>query len=198
MLKIATLLENNRKWAAQRTLEDPDFFERLSQQQSPKFMWIGCSDSRVPANQITGLAPGEVFVHRNVANVVHQTDLNCLSVLQFAVEVLKVEHIVVCGHYGCGGVSAAVDNERHGMIDNWLRQIRQTASTHEEELSALPHAEKIDRLCELNVVTNVNNVAQSTIVEDAWSRGQELQIHAWIYRLTTGRIKTLQDSRSGR
>ena len=197
MLNIATLLENNKQWAAQRTLEDPEFFERLSQQQSPKFLWIGCSDSRVPANQITGLAPGEVFVHRNVANVVYQTDLNCLSVLQFAVEVLRVEHIVVCGHYGCGGVSSAIDNRRHGLIDNWLRQIRQTATTHEEELSGLADADKVDRLCELNVVTNVNNIAQTTIVEDAWRQGQELQIHACIYRLTTGRIKTLQESLSG-
>lgn len=197
MLNIATLLENNKKWAAQRTLEDPDFFERLSQQQSPKFLWIGCSDSRVPANQITGLAPGEVFVHRNVANVVYQTDLNCLSVLQFAVEVLQVEHVVVCGHYGCGGVISAIDNRRHGLIDNWLRQIRQTAITHQDELNGLAEADKIDRLCELNVVTNVNNVAQTTIVEDAWRRGQELQIHAWIYRLTTGRIKSLQESLSG-
>lgn len=194
MLDIATLLENNRKWAAQRTQEDPDFFERLSRQQSPKFLWIGCSDSRVPANQITGLAPGEVFVHRNVANVVHQTDLNCLSVLQYAVEVLKVEHIVVCGHYGCGGVSAAVEKVRHGMIDNWLRQIRQTADVHRDELEKLTETEKMDRLCELNVVSNVNNVAQSTIVEDAWGRGQELQIHSWIYRLNTGRIISLQES----
>lgn len=197
MVDITTLLENNKRWAAQRTREDPEFFERLSRQQTPKFLWIGCSDSRVPANQITGLDPGEVFVHRNVANVVHQTDLNCLSVLQFAVEVLKVEHIVVCGHYGCGGVSAAVEDVRHGMIDNWLRQIRQTADANNEELAALTPTEKIDRLCELNVVANVNNVARSTIIEDAWERGQELQIHSWIYRLNTGRITPLQDSLSG-
>ena len=197
MLDITTLLDNNRKWAAQRTREDPEFFERLSRQQSPKFLWIGCSDSRVPANQITGLAPGEVFVHRNVGNVVHQTDLNCLSVLQFAVEVLKVEHVVVCGHYGCGGVSAAIENQRHGMIDNWLRQIRQTADVHRDELDALSGADKMDRVCELNVMTNVSNIAQTTIVEDAWARGQELQIHSWIYRLTTGRITPLQEPQSG-
>jgi carbonic anhydrase len=197
MLDITTLLENNRRWAAQRTREDPEFFERLSRQQSPKFLWIGCSDSRVPANQITGLAPGEVFVHRNVANVVHHGDLNCLSVLQFAIEVLHVEHIVVCGHYGCGGVSAAIENERHGMIDNWLRQIRQTAGVHREELDTLSGTEKIDRVCELNVVANVNNVAQTTFVEDAWARGQELQIHSWIYRLTTGRITPLREPLSG-
>jgi carbonic anhydrase len=197
MLDITRLLENNKNWAAERTLEDPRFFERLSRQQSPKFLWIGCSDSRVPANQITGLAPGEVFVHRNVANVVHQTDLNCLSVLQFAIEVLEVEHVVVCGHYGCGGVSAAIDNDRHGLIDNWLRQIRQTAVNHRSELDSLSRSDKIDRVCELNVVTNASNVAQTTIVEDAWARGQELQIHAWIYRLTTGRITPLQESLSG-
>ena len=197
MLNIATLLENNKKWAARCVQDDPDFFERLARQQSPKFLWIGCSDSRVPANQITGLAPGEVFVHRNIANVVHQTDLNCLSVLQYAIEVLQVEHVVVCGHYGCGGVGAAVDNVRHGMIDNWLRQIRQTADTHRDELDALPEPARIDRLCELNVVANVNNIAQSTIVEDAWKRGQELQIHSWIYRLNTGRITPLQDSLAG-
>ncbi|MGK0184273.1 MAG: carbonic anhydrase [Verrucomicrobiales bacterium] len=197
MRDIVTLLDNNKQWAEDRTREDPEFFERLSQQQSPKFLWIGCSDSRVPANQITGLEPGEVFVHRNVGNVVHQTDLNCLSVLQFAVEVLNVEHIVVCGHYSCGGVSAAVDGIRHGMIDNWLRQIRQTADTNAEELDALTAAARIDRLCELNVVANVNNVARSTIIEDAWERGQELQIHSWIYRLNTGRITSLQESLSG-
>lgn len=197
MLNIATLLENNKKWAAQRIQEDPEFFERLARQQSPKFLWIGCSDSRVPANQITGLAPGEVFVHRNVANVVHQTDLNCLSVLQFAVEVLQVEHIVVCGHYGCGGVSAAVDGVSHGMIDNWLRQIRQTADAHREELEALSETARMDRLCELNVVANVNSISQSTIVEDAWKRGQELEIHPWIYRLNTGRITSLENSLAG-
>ena len=196
MLDITTLLENNRRWAAQRTQEDPDFFERLSRQQSPKFLWIGCSDSRVPANQITGLSPGEVFVHRNVANVVHHTDLNCLAVLQFSIEVLKVEHVVVCGHYGCGGVSAATDGTRHGMIDNWLRQIRETAANHREELDTLTGMQKLDRLCELNVVANVHNVAQTTIVEDAWARGQKLEIHPWIYRLNTGRITPLEESLS--
>ena len=197
MERIETLLDNNKRWAKQRTDEDPEFFERLARQQSPKFLWIGCSDSRVPANQITGLAPGEVFVHRNVANVVHQTDLNCLSVLQFSIEVLKVEHIVVCGHYGCGGVAAAIDNVRHGMIDNWLREIRQTATRNHVELDALEGEAKADRLCELNVLTNVQNVARTTIVEDAWERGQALQIHPWIYRLNSGRITPLQPGISG-
>lgn len=197
MRDISILLDNNRRWAAQRTEEDPGFFERLSLQQSPKFLWIGCSDSRVPANQITGLDPGEVFVHRNVGNVVYQTDLNCLSVLQFAIEVLKVEHVIVCGHYGCGAVNAAIDNCRHGMIDNWLRQIRQVAAGHQDELDGLAAPDRADRLCELNVLANARNVAQTTIVEDARERRQELQIHAWIYRLTNGRITPLQEPLAG-
>lgn len=185
------LIENNRRWAAAQIAEDPEFFARLARQQSPEYLWIGCSDSRVPANQITGLAPGEVFVHRNVANVVVQTDFNLLSVLQFAVDVLKVKHVIVCGHYGCGGVRAALENQRHGVVDNWLRHIRNIARRREEELSVLPPHEALDRLCEINVISNAKNVARTTIVEDAWLRGQPLEIHSWIYRLDTGRISVL-------
>ena len=191
MSSLDHLLDNNREWAAARVAEDPEYFSRLVAQQSPEYLWIGCSDSRVPANQITGLAPGEVFVHRNVANVVVQTDFNMLSVLQFAVDVLKVKHVLVVGHYGCGGVRAALENQRHGVVDNWLRHIRNIARRREDELMALPPAEALDRLCEINVLSNAENVARTTIVEDAWERGQELQIHSWIYRLDTGRISVL-------
>jgi carbonic anhydrase len=185
------LLDNNRVWAAARVAEDPEFFSRLVAQQTPEYLWIGCSDSRVPANQITGLDPGEIFVHRNVANVVVQTDFNMLSVLQFAVDVLKVKHVIVCGHYGCGGVKAALENQRHGLVDNWLRHIRNIARRREDELAALPPAEALDRLCEINVMSNAENVARTTIVEDAWERGQPLQIHSWAYRLDTGHINVL-------
>ena len=174
--------------------DDPEFFRRLVNQQTPQYLWVGCSDSRVPANQITGLAPGEVFVHRNVANVVVQTDFNFLSVLQYAVEVLKVKHVIVCGHYGCGGVKAALDNQRHGIIDNWLRHIRNIARRRTAELEGLNQAEAEDRLCEMNVVANAENVARTTIVEDAWAAGQELQIHSWIYSLESGRISVLRES----
>jgi carbonic anhydrase len=191
MESLSHLLENNRTWAAARVAEDPQFFSRLVSQQSPEYLWIGCSDSRVPANQITGLDPGEVFVHRNVANVVVQTDFNLLAVLQFAVDVLKVKHVIVCGHYGCGGVKAALENQRHGVVDNWLRHIRNIARRREDELMALPPAEALDRLCEINVQSNAENVARTTIVEDAWERGQPLEIHSWIYRLDTGRINVL-------
>ena len=191
MSSLDHLLDNNREWAAARVAEDPEYFSRLVAQQSPEYLWIGCSDSRVPANQITGLAPGEVFVHRNVANVVVQTDFNMLSVLQFAVDVLKVKHVLVVGHYGCGGVRAALENQRHGVVDNWLRHNRNIARRREDELMALPPAEALDRLCEINVLSNAENVARTTIVEDAWERGQELQIHSWIYRLDTGRISVL-------
>jgi carbonic anhydrase len=187
------LLENNRLWAAAQVAEDPDFFARLARQQSPEYLWIGCSDSRVPANQITGLAPGEVFVHRNVANVVVQTDFNLLSVLQFAVDVLKVKHVLVVGHYGCGGVRAALENQRHGVVDNWLRHIRNTARRNEPELTGLEHEAAVDRLCELNVLKNAENVARTTIIEDAWERGQPVEIHSWIYRLDTGRISVLNN-----
>ena len=191
MSSLDHLLENNRNWADARIAEDPEYFSRLVSQQTPEYLWIGCSDSRVPANQITGLAPGEIFVHRNVANVVVQTDFNMLSVLQFAVDVLKVKHVIVVGHYGCGGVKAALENQRHGVVDNWLRHIRNIARRREDELMSLPPAEALDRLCEINVLSNAENVARTTIVEDAWERGQDLQIHSWTYRLDTGRISGL-------
>ena len=193
MESLNHLLENNRLWAQAQVAEDPEFFARLARQQSPEYLWIGCSDSRVPANQITGLAPGEVFVHRNVANVVVQTDFNLLSVLQFAVDVLKVKHVLVVGHYGCGGVRAALENQRHGVVDNWLRHIRNTARRNESELTGLDHESAVDRLCELNVLNNAENVARTTIIEDAWERGQSVEIHSWIYRLDSGRISVLND-----
>ena len=191
MSSLDHLLENNRVWAAARVAEDPEFFSRLVSQQTPEYLWIGCSDSRVPANQITGLDPGEIFVHRNVANVCVQTDFNMLSVLQFAVDVLKVKHVIVCGHYGCGGVKAALENQRHGLVDNWLRHVRNIARRREDELAVLSPADALDRLCEINVLSNAENVARTTIVEDAWERGQNLQIHSWAYRLDTGRINVL-------
>lgn len=187
------LLKRNREWAATVLDKDPEFFTKLANQQTPRFLWIGCSDSRVPANQITGLAPGEVFVHRNVANVVIETDFNLLAVLQYAVDVLKVEHIIVCGHYGCGGVRAALDNFRHGMIDNWLSSIRALYRVHREEIDALGGDAAADRLCELNVVAQARHVARTTILEDAWSRGQSISIHSWIYRLSDGIITPLAD-----
>ncbi len=187
------LLKRNREWAATVLDKDPEFFTKLANQQTPRFLWIGCSDSRVPANQITGLAPGEVFVHRNVANVVIETDFNLLAVLQYAVDVLKVEHIIVCGHYGCGGVRAALDNFRHGMIDNWLSSIRALYRVHREEIDALGGDAAADRLCELHVVAQARHVARTTILEDAWSRGQSISIHSWIYRLSDGIITPLAD-----
>ena len=191
MSDIFQLLENNREWAATMLHEDPAFFTKLANQQQPGYFWIGCSDSRVPANQITGLAPGEVFVHRNVANVVAETDFNVLAVLQYAVDVLKVRHIIVCGHYGCGGVIAAMENFRHGIIDNWLSSIRALHRNHREELSSLPPAAAADRMCELNVLSQARHVARTTILEDAWERGQDIHIHSWIYRLDTGLITDL-------
>lgn len=193
MADISLLLERNRNWSAGVRAEDPGFFSRLASQQRPKYFWIGCSDSRVPANQITGLAPGEVFVHRNVANVVVETDFNVLAVLQYAVDVLQVEHVILCGHYGCGGVVAALENFRHGMIDNWLSGIRALRRTHSDELDALEPAAAADRLCELNVLAQARHVAHTTIVEDAWARGQNIAIHSWIYRLDTGLINPLAD-----
>jgi carbonic anhydrase len=191
------LLENNRAWANSISANDPDFFKKLSTQQNPEYLWIGCSDSRVPANQITGLAPGEVFVHRNVANIVAETDFNVLAVIQYAVDVLKVRHIIVCGHYGCGGVRAALENFRHGMIDNWLAGVRSLARRNQEELSQLDADAAVDRLCELNVLSQSAHVARTTILEDAWERGQEITIHSWIYRLSTGLITTLAPSING-
>lgn len=194
------LLDNNDRWAESVITADPDFFSRLASQQSPEYLWIGCSDSRVPANQITGLAPGEVFVHRNVANVVAETDFNVLAVLQYAVDVLKVKHILVVGHYGCGGVKAALENVRHGIIDNWLAPIRSLRRLYRAELDALesecPGA-ALDRLCEYNVLHQAKHVGRTTILEDAWARGQEIAIHSWIYRLSTGRISVLSDAIKG-
>jgi carbonic anhydrase len=187
------LLQKNRAWAESVHAADPAFFERLANQQKPQYLWIGCSDSRVPANQITGLAPGEVFVHRNVANVVAETDFNLLAVLQYAVDVLKVRHIIVCGHYGCGGVRAALENFRHGMIDNWLSGIRSLRRLHRGEIDALRPEAAVDRLCELNVLAQAEHVARTTIVEDAWERGQEIAVHGWIYRLDNGIIHPLRE-----
>jgi carbonic anhydrase len=191
MDNLSKLLENNRRWASSVTTTDPAFFQKLASQQNPEYLWIGCSDSRVPANQITGLAPGEVFVHRNVANIVAETDFNVLAVLQYAVEVLKVRHVIVCGHYGCGGVKAALENYRHGMIDNWLAGIRGIRRSHRGELDALDPQAALDRLCELNVLAQARHAARTTILEDAWERGQEIAIHSWIYRLDCGRITPL-------
>lgn len=197
MEKLNHLLENNRAWAKTIIANDPEFFTKLAGQQNPEYLWIGCSDSRVPANQITGLAPGEVFVHRNVANVVAETDFNVLAVLQYAVDVLKVRHIIVCGHYGCGGVRAALENYRHGMIDNWLAGIRSLSRRHRDELESLAPDTAVDRLCELNVMSQASHVARTTILEDAWERGQQLSIHAWIYRLDSGLITRLADPVTG-
>ncbi len=191
------LLENNRAWANSINASDPEFFRKLANQQSPEYLWIGCSDSRVPANQITGLAPGEVFVHRNVANVVAETDFNVLAVIQYAVDVLKIRHIIICGHYGCGGVQAALENFRHGMIDNWLAGIRALSRMHRTELDALAPEAAVDRLCELNVLAQAGHVAHTTILEDAWERGQKISIHSWIYRLDNGLITPLQEPITG-
>jgi carbonic anhydrase len=198
-MTIKTLLENNRRWAEGIRDRDPGYFETLSRQQAPDYLWIGCSDSRVPANTIVGLDPGEVFVHRNVANVVVHSDMNCMSVLQFAVEQLGVEHIIVCGHYGCGGVHAAMDHRQLGLIDNWLRHIKDVYSHNEAALSHITdRAERGDRLCELNVAVQVRNVCHTTIVQNAWSRGQDLSVHGWIYGLRDGLIKDLEVSLGGR
>ena len=187
------LFEQNRTWSDGEIKSQPDFFSRLSKQQSPKYLWIGCSDSRVPANQVVGLAPGELFVHRNVANVVVHSDLNCLSVMQFAVEYLKVEHIIVCGHYGCGGVLGALRGSRLGLIDNWLRHIADVRDKHIKTINALDGLEDLqhDMLCELNVIEQAVNVAQTSIVRDAWKREQPLQVHSWIYGLDDGKLKDL-------
>ncbi len=197
MAAIAELLERNRAWAKAMVADDPAFFTDLAERQSPAYLWIGCSDSRVPANQIMGLAPGDVFVHRNVANVVVHTDLNCLSVLQYAVDVLHVQHVIVCGHLGCGGVAAALEGSRHGLIDNWLRHVTDVAEKYADELSSLPPEQRLDRLCELNVVEQVANVCQTTIVEDAWSRDQELAVHGLVYGLRDGLLSDLGVSVSG-
>jgi carbonic anhydrase len=195
---VAGLFRNNRAWAARMLQGDPRFFAKLAGQQAPQYLWIGCSDSRVPANEIVDLAPGELFVHRNVGNVVVHTDLNCLSVMQFAVDVLKIRHIIVCGHYGCSGVNAALMKERHGLVDNWLRHIQDVQQTHDALLQEIPDTRKrADRLCELNVVEQVANVCRTSIVQDAWSRGQDLAVHGWIYGLHDGLLRNLDVTATG-
>lgn len=197
MKKITDLLENNKRWSRQITRDNPWFFTNLAAQQNPDFLWIGCSDSRVAANTIVDLLPGEIFVHRNVANLVNHSDMNCLSVIQFAVEVLQVEHIIVCGHYGCGGVKAALEDQRHGLIDNWLRNIRDTADLYSHILDAIEPEARHDKLCELNVAEQVLNVGATTIVQDAWNHGQQVQVHGWIYGLKDGIIRDLEISVGG-
>jgi carbonic anhydrase len=195
---IDDLLRNNREWAAKISAQDPAFFSSLSRQQSPSYLWIGCSDSRVPANEIVGLQPGELFVHRNVANIVVHTDLNCLSVLQYAVEVLHVGHVIVCGHYGCGGVTAAHANRTLGLIDNWLRHVQDVSQKHAALLSGLADDEaRVHRLCELNVIEQVLNVAQTTVVQQAWQRAQPLSVHGWIYALDDGLVRDLHMDATG-
>ena len=196
-MPLRHLLAHNRDWAAQMEGERPGFFSGLAGQQSPRYMWIGCSDSRVPANQITGLEPGEVFVHRNVANVVVPTDLNCLSTIQYAVDMLRVEHVMVVGHYGCGGVQAALEGVRVGLADNWLRHVRDVADRHVRMLAAADPAQRLNLLCELNVIDQVRHVAQSTVLQDAWARGQTLTVHGWVYGLNDGLLKDLRISVSG-
>ncbi|MBX3666210.1 MAG: carbonate dehydratase [Burkholderiales bacterium] len=192
MKKLQNLFDNNRAWSERIRRQDPEFFSKLARQQSPEYLWIGCSDSRVPANEIIDLLPGEVFVHRNVANVVAHTDLNCLSVLQFAVDVLKVKHVIVVGHYGCGGVGAALRGDRIGLSDNWLRYVQDVRQKHEPKLLALEDVtRRADRLCELNVIEQAANVCQTTIVRDAWERGQDLAVHGWVYGLRDGLVRDL-------
>lgn len=192
MKDLKRLLDQNRAWAEGIKASDPDFFQSLAKQQSPKFLWIGCADSRVPANQLVGLVPGEMFVHRNVANVVVHTDFNCLSVMQYAVDVLQVDHIIVCGHHGCGGVKAALENSQLGLIDNWLRHVQDVVREHEQTLKEIDDKTKrLDRLCELNVMEQVLNVCRTTIVQSAWQRGQELVVHGWIYGLEDGLLRDL-------
>lgn len=192
MEKLDHLLENNRRWSDEVKRREPDFFTELAKQQSPEYLWIGCSDSRVAANTIVGLKPGEIFVHRNIANLVVHTDMNCLSVLQFAVEVLKVTHVIITGHYGCGGVQAAMEDKRHGLTDNWLRHIQDTVNLYEDVLSTFTDTEaRCDKLCELNVIEQVINTCETTIVQDAWSRGQDLTVHGWIYGIKDGIVRDL-------
>ncbi len=189
--RLSDLFEKNREWAARHIAEDPEFFQRLSQQQDPDYLWIGCSDSRVPANDIVGMAPGELFVHRNVGNLVHHTDFNCMSVLQYAVEVLEVRHIVVTGHYGCGGVRTALQNHEMGLIDNWLRDVKDLYQKNRAELEPLDEEARIDRLCELNVAQQVSNVCYTTIVQRAWRRGQPLTVHGCIYSINDGILRDM-------
>jgi carbonic anhydrase len=198
MQDLETLLANNRVWAATMLAHDPAFFQKLAHQQAPNYLWIGCSDSRVPATQLVGLLPGDMFVHRNVANVVVHTDLNCLSVLHYAVDVLAVQHIIVCGHYGCGGVQAALQNRKLGLIDNWLRHVQDVRSKHEMLLAAIDdESRRLNYLCELNVIEQVINVSQTTIVQSAWERGQALTVHGWIYGVQDGLLQDLKMSVTG-
>jgi len=192
MKKLQNLLKNNKIWAKNRTKIDPDFFKTLSQQQAPEYLWIGCSDSRVPANEIVNLMPGELFVHRNVANLVKHADMNCLSVLQYAIEALKVKHIIVCGHYGCGGVRASINDQPHGLVDNWIRSIRDIYLKNEKIFSKIKSEDaKVDKLCEFNVISQVYNVCQTTVVQEAWKRKQDLSIHGLIYNLNDGILQDL-------
>lgn len=194
MAKLTKIFDNNRTWAESIKQSDPQFFHKLSQQQTPEYLWIGCADSRVPANQIIDLPPGDVFVHRNIANVVVHTDLNVLSVIQYAVEVLGVKHIIVCGHYGCGGVKASMEDTEHGLIDNWLRHIKDVQRFHADELESIEdEQEKFDRLCELNVKEQVRNVENTTIVKNAIKNGKELSVHAYIYGIHDGLLRDLND-----
>jgi carbonic anhydrase len=198
MIGVEELLRRNRAWAERTRAADPGFFQGLAGQQTPEFLWIGCSDSRVPANQITGLAPGEVFVHRNIANVVVHTDLNCLSVLQFAIDLLKVRHVIVCGHYGCSGVNAALHRQSVGLADNWLRHVQDVREKHAAELEAIADpATRGRRLCELNAREQVRNVCESSVVREAWKRGQPLSVHGWVYGIEDGLIRDLACTRSG-
>ncbi len=194
MKNLDYLLDRNKAWADAVKKSDPEFFAQLSQQQSPEYLWIGCSDSRVPANQIVSLPPGEVFVHRNIANVVVHSDLNCLSVIQFAVDVLEVKHIIVCGHYGCGGIKAALEHQEHGLIDNWLCHVKDVRRFNHEKLEGLDHQQKLDTLCELNVKEQVLNVCNTTIVQNAWKTGKSLSVHGWIYNIENGILKDLNVS----
>ncbi len=198
MKSIETLISNNAAWSKIMVEEDPGFFERLALAQKPRFLWIGCSDSRVPAERLTGLEPGELFVHRNVANLVIHTDLNCLSVVQYAIDVLEVEHVIICGHYGCGGVQAAVENPELGLIDNWLLHIRDIWFKHSSLLGELPPDERLNRLCELNVVEQVYNLGHSTVMRSAWKRGQKVSIHGWVYGLQNGQLRDLDVTSTSR
>ncbi len=192
MKVLNKIFDNNKKWAEKIKKTDPEFFSKLSKQQNPEYLWIGCSDSRVPASEIVGMMPGEIFVHRNIANVVVHTDLNCLSVIQYAVDVLKVKHIIICGHYGCGGIKASLDNQEHGLIDNWLRNIKDIYRYHQGKIDALEDEnEKVNLLCELNVIEQAANICHTTIVQSAWKSGQELAVHGWIYSIEDGILKDL-------
>lgn len=192
------LLEENVRWSNERTTENPDFFNHLSELQTPDYLWIGCSDSRVPANVITGLEPGEVFVHRNVANIVYTADLNCMSAVQYAIDVLEVKHIIICGHYGCGGVKAVLEDYQEGLVAHWLEPVRQLKRRHLDDLDQLSgNSSKLDRLCELNVMNQVDNLSNAPLVQKAWARGQQLSIYGWIYGLSNGRLRNLNCTRTG-